>query len=151
MIKIKQVSKFLKQCSQNVNKTKQKTGWRLYPISRQHSTAVPSGLNQTGKRISWDTQKGTVKISHRLHSQPQGIEVRGFLNASSFGRSTISMNEEDAAPQTCLIKYSVLNIIALHFKSLYLLDFLNHIDPFHILNLAVTKYVNRVVYTIKAY
>ena len=34
---------------------------------------------------------------------------------------------------------SILNIIELHFNSLYWLDFLHGIDPFHILNLVVTK------------
>lgn len=44
---------------------------------------------------------------------------------------------------------SLLNTIALHFNSLYLLDFLHRLDPFHILNLVVTTDGNRIVYTIK--
>lgn len=53
------VSNFLKQFSQNDKKLnkgnkeqKTKTGWRLYPVAHQHSTTIPCGLNQNGKRRS---------------------------------------------------------------------------------------------------
>lgn len=133
-----------------MKKPKTKSSWRLYPVPYQHSTTVLYGLNQTGKRISWDKRRRDqwkLPITYTDNHKGLGPFKCLFFLVEIWW---LWMKKTQPPKHYALSSTnSLLNIIALHFNSLYLLDFLHGLDPFHILSLVVTKNGNRIVYTAK--